>query len=143
MLLDVCTATKDALLHMKECSRELQSIVRRRRQGQVKLTLEVKKSLTSKKVVRKSIFKDLENLKGHHANKCNPSMINKEYQIVNLLKYKLNPLIKNLAKKKNRNSLGFFLSRSFFFSSQIVTAIIYFIILIVKCCFSMCTISII
>ncbi|RYR69979.1 hypothetical protein Ahy_A03g016511 [Arachis hypogaea] len=81
MLLDVCTATKDALLHMKECSRELQSIVRRRRQGQVKLTLEVKKSLTSKKVVRKSIFKDLENLKGHHANKCNPSMINKEYQI--------------------------------------------------------------
>ncbi|KAL1362022.1 hypothetical protein AAHE18_03G048900 [Arachis hypogaea] len=83
MLLDVCTATKDALLHMKECSRELQSIVRRRRQGQVKLTLEVKKSLTSKKVVRKSIFKDLENLKGHHANKCNPSMINKEYQIVN------------------------------------------------------------
>ncbi|XP_015968498.1 uncharacterized protein LOC107492045 [Arachis duranensis] len=86
MLLDACTTTKDALLHTKECSRELQSIIRRRRQGQVELTIEVKKFLTSRKVVRKSIFKALENLKGHNANKCNPSMINKEYQTVNLLK---------------------------------------------------------
>ncbi|MED6169490.1 hypothetical protein PIB30_021787 [Stylosanthes scabra] len=86
MLLDACTATKDALIHTKECSRELQSIIRRRRQGQVELTLEVKKFLTSRKVVRKAISKALENLKGNIANKCNPSMINQEYQTVNLLK---------------------------------------------------------
>ncbi|KAJ1397676.1 hypothetical protein SESBI_31611 [Sesbania bispinosa] len=33
-LLDVCTAAKDALLHTKECTRELQSIIRRRRGGE-------------------------------------------------------------------------------------------------------------
>ncbi|KAK7409819.1 hypothetical protein VNO78_00156 [Psophocarpus tetragonolobus] len=87
-LLDACTATKDALLHTKECTRELQSTIRRRRGGEVEFTVEVKKFLTSRKVVRKAIFKALENLKGN-ANKSNLAITNKDYQtmaLVTLLK---------------------------------------------------------
>ncbi|WVZ19214.1 hypothetical protein V8G54_006536 [Vigna mungo] len=87
-LLDACTETKDALLHTKECTRELQSTIRRRRGGEVELTVEVKKFLTSRKVVRKAIFKALENLKGN-ANKSNLALTNKDYQtmaLVTLLK---------------------------------------------------------
>ncbi|BAT77499.1 hypothetical protein LR48_Vigan04g252500 [Vigna angularis] len=87
-LLDACTETKDALLHTKECTRELQSTIRRRRGGEVELTVEVKKFLTSRKVVRKAIFKALENLKGN-ANKSNLTLTNKDYQtmaLVTLLK---------------------------------------------------------
>ncbi|QCE16828.1 uncharacterized protein LOC114162958 [Vigna unguiculata] len=78
-LLDACTETKDALLHTKECTRELQSTIRRRRGGEVELTVEVKKFLTSRKVVRKAIFKALENLKGNNANKSNLALTNKDY----------------------------------------------------------------
>ncbi|XP_058759010.1 uncharacterized protein LOC131632242 [Vicia villosa] len=79
-LLDTCTATKDALLHMKECARELQSIIRRKRGGELEVTIEVKKFLTSRKVVRKAIFKALENLKGN-THKCILSINNnKDYQ---------------------------------------------------------------
>ncbi|XP_057440457.1 uncharacterized protein LOC130732423 [Lotus japonicus] len=77
-LLDACTATKDALLHTKECTRELQSVIRRRRGGEEALTVEVKKFLTSRKVVRKAIFKALEKFKGG-ANKSNLSTNNKDY----------------------------------------------------------------
>ncbi|KAF7810876.1 DUF241 domain protein [Senna tora] len=64
-LLDVCTSAKDALLHTKECTRELQSVIRRRRRGgEVDLTAEAKKFLTSRKVVRKATLKALENMKG-------------------------------------------------------------------------------
>lgn len=81
-LLDTCTATKDALLHTKECTRELQSIIRRRRGGEGELIVEVKKFLTSRKVVRKAVFKALEKLKGNNANKCSFSICNKDYQTV-------------------------------------------------------------
>jgi len=87
-LLDACTETKDALLHTKECTRELQSTIRRRRGGELELTVEVKKFLTSRKVVRKAIFKALENLKGN-ATKSNLAITNKDYQtmaLVTLLK---------------------------------------------------------
>ncbi|KAH1244096.1 hypothetical protein GmHk_06G014804 [Glycine max] len=50
-LLDVCTSAKEALLHTKECTRELQSIIRRKRGGEVELTAEVKKFLTSRKTL--------------------------------------------------------------------------------------------
>ncbi|XP_061353930.1 uncharacterized protein LOC133298616 [Gastrolobium bilobum] len=62
-LLDVCTSAKDSLLHTKECMRELQSIMRRRKGGEMGFTAEVNKFLTSRKVVRKAIFKTLGNLK--------------------------------------------------------------------------------
>nr|BAF98209.1 CM0216.180.nc [Lotus japonicus] len=62
-LLDMCTTAKDSLLHTKECTRELQSIMRRRKGGEVELRAEVKKLLASRKVVRKAISKALSNLK--------------------------------------------------------------------------------
>lgn len=83
-LLDVCTAAKDSLLHTKECMRELQSIMRRRKGGEVELKAEVKKFLISRKVVKKAISKALANLKGTRKN-CNISSANKDNQLVSLL----------------------------------------------------------
>jgi len=87
-LLDVCSAAKDALLHTKECTRELQSLIRRSKRrggGEVELTTEVKKFLTSRKVVRKSISKTLVNLKVNGKN-CNIFLsTNKDHQTVALI----------------------------------------------------------
>ena len=83
-LLDVCTAAKDSLLHTKECMRELQSVIRRRKGGEVELKAEVKKFLISRKVVKKAISKALANLKGTRKN-CNISSANKDNQLVSLL----------------------------------------------------------
>ncbi|KAI4298323.1 hypothetical protein L6164_031897 [Bauhinia variegata] len=83
-LLDVCTAGKDALLHTKECTRELQSIMRRRRGGEVEITAEVRKYLASRKVVRKAVIKALGNLKGD-ASKSKFSSSNKDHQTMALL----------------------------------------------------------
>ncbi|KAL6270925.1 hypothetical protein ACE6H2_027836 [Prunus campanulata] len=64
-LLDVCSSTKDALLQTMECVQDLQSIMRRRRGGESEaLTTEVRKYLTSRKMVKKAIHKDMVNLKG-------------------------------------------------------------------------------
>ncbi|KAK8653458.1 hypothetical protein V6N13_127456 [Hibiscus sabdariffa] len=67
MLLDACGTAKDALSQTKECTQELQSILRRRR-GAEGLANEVRKYLTSRKAVRKAICKALKNLK-HMENK--------------------------------------------------------------------------
>ncbi|PPS11681.1 hypothetical protein GOBAR_AA08977 [Gossypium barbadense] len=67
MLLDVCTTAKDALLQTKECTRELQSILRRRR-GAEGLANDFRKYLTSRKAMKKEICKALKNLK-HIQNK--------------------------------------------------------------------------
>ena len=83
-LLDVCTAAKDSLLHTKECMRELQSVMRRRKGGEVELKAEVKKFLISRKVVKKAISKALANLKGTSKN-CNISSANKDNQLISLL----------------------------------------------------------
>ncbi|KAK4284737.1 hypothetical protein QN277_001525 [Acacia crassicarpa] len=74
-LLDACTAAKDALLHTKECAREVQSIMRRKRGGE----MEVRKYLTSRKVVKKAISKALANLKSA-SNKCKFSSTHKGHQ---------------------------------------------------------------
>ncbi|CAL0334162.1 unnamed protein product [Lupinus luteus] len=82
-LLDTCTAAKDALLHTKECARELQSIIRRKRGGEMEVTAEIKKFLASRKVVKKAILKALGNLKGtSKRGKFSPS--NKDHQTVTL-----------------------------------------------------------
>ena len=82
-LLDVCTSAKDSLLHTKECMRELQSVMRRRR-GEEGIIAEAKKFLTSRKVVKKAIFKALGNLKAI-TKKCNfPSSI-KDQQTMALI----------------------------------------------------------
>ena len=49
--------TKDALLQTKECALELQSIMKRRRGGEMGLTREVEKYLISREVIRKAIHK--------------------------------------------------------------------------------------
>ncbi|PPS11679.1 hypothetical protein GOBAR_AA08975 [Gossypium barbadense] len=51
MLLDLCTTAKDALLQTKECTRELQSILRRRR-GAEGLANDFRKYLTSRKALK-------------------------------------------------------------------------------------------
>ena len=59
-LLDMCSTAKDAVLHTKECTREIQSIMRRK----VSLEIEVRKYIASRKVVKKAIQKSLRSLKG-------------------------------------------------------------------------------
>ncbi|XVF00787.1 hypothetical protein REPUB_Repub04eG0031600 [Reevesia pubescens] len=76
MLLDVCSTARDALLQTKECTQELQSILRRR-QGVEGLATEVRKYLTSRKAVKKAICKALKNLK-HMQNKLSTSSSNKD-----------------------------------------------------------------
>ncbi|KAG5018101.1 hypothetical protein AAZX31_06G010800 [Glycine max] len=84
-LLDVCTSAKEALLHTKECTRELQSIIRRKRGGEVELTAEVKKFLTSRKVVKKAISKALANLNSI-SKSCNfSSTADKDHRTVALI----------------------------------------------------------
>jgi len=84
-VLDVCSAAKDALLHTKECTREIHSIIRRKRGGEVELTAEAKKFLTSRKVVKKAIFKALANMNGT-SKSCNvSSTTNKDHRTVALI----------------------------------------------------------
>ncbi|KAK8582585.1 hypothetical protein V6N13_069359 [Hibiscus sabdariffa] len=71
VLLDVCRTAKDSLLQTKECTQELQSILRRRK-GIEGLANEVGKYFTSKKAARKAIYKALKNLR-HMENKFSTS----------------------------------------------------------------------
>ncbi|XWS62588.1 hypothetical protein CRYUN_Cryun06bG0023800 [Craigia yunnanensis] len=66
--LNVCTTAKDALLQVKECTLDLQSILRRKRGVKTELAIEVRKYLTSRKAAKKAILKALKNLK-HKENK--------------------------------------------------------------------------
>ncbi|KAE8689218.1 putative Eukaryotic translation initiation factor 3 subunit A [Hibiscus syriacus] len=63
-LLDVCGTAKDALLQTKECTRELQSILRRRR-GVEGIANEIRKYLTSRKAARKEICQGLKELEAY------------------------------------------------------------------------------
>lgn len=85
-LLDACTCAKEALLHMKECTREIHSTIRRRRRGggEMEIMVEAKKFLTSRKVVKKAIWKALGNLKG--VNNCNSLRECENMALVSLLK---------------------------------------------------------
>ncbi|GMN38278.1 hypothetical protein TIFTF001_007518 [Ficus carica] len=78
-LLDMCNTAKDALTQTKESSQELQSIMRRRRGGESSLSREVKKFLNSRKVVKKTLRKAME-------NKCSLSLLNKDQEIVSMLR---------------------------------------------------------
>ncbi|XP_058780857.1 uncharacterized protein LOC131654953 [Vicia villosa] len=82
-LLDVCSSAKDAVIHTKECTRELQSIIRRRG-GRADVTAEAKKFLISRKVVKKAISKTLTNMKVN-TKSCNMLYTNKDHQTVALI----------------------------------------------------------
>ncbi|ONH92439.1 hypothetical protein PRUPE_8G175600 [Prunus persica] len=75
-LLDVSSSAKDAILQTKECVQDLQSIIRRRG-GETGLTSEVRKYLTSRKMVKKAIQKAMKNLKGTE-NRTTFSSLNKD-----------------------------------------------------------------
>ncbi|XVE67258.1 hypothetical protein DITRI_Ditri08aG0145900 [Diplodiscus trichospermus] len=77
MLLDVFSTAKDALLQTKDCTQELQSVLRRRRGAEMGLVNEVRKYLTSRKTMNKAICKALKNLKQMEA-KFNTSSFNKD-----------------------------------------------------------------
>ncbi|XP_054776306.1 uncharacterized protein LOC129284840 [Prosopis cineraria] len=90
-LIDTCTSAKDSLLHTKECNRELQLIIRRKKGGDLE---EAKKFLTSRKVVRKAIMKALGNMKGSSRKSSfystNVALINllEEVEVVTLSVFK-------------------------------------------------------
>ncbi|XP_062104103.1 uncharacterized protein LOC133815262 [Humulus lupulus] len=77
-LLEVCNTAKDALLQIKESTQELQSIMRRRRSGEMNLSSEIKKYLGSRKVVKKALFKAME-------NRCNFRSLNKDQETVEVV----------------------------------------------------------
>ncbi|XVF75757.1 hypothetical protein PTKIN_Ptkin13bG0212800 [Pterospermum kingtungense] len=73
-LLDMCTIAKDALLQVKECTQELQSILRRKHGATTGIPNEVRKYLTSRKTAKKAILKTLKNLK-YKENKKTGAMV--------------------------------------------------------------------
>ncbi|XP_040364488.1 uncharacterized protein LOC112171380 [Rosa chinensis] len=81
-LLDICSTAKDALLPTKECIQNLQSIVRRRGGGESDvLASEVRKYLTSRKMVKEPLHKAMGNLK-EMENKSNFSSLNKDQETI-------------------------------------------------------------
>ncbi|TXG69012.1 hypothetical protein EZV62_003947 [Acer yangbiense] len=90
-IFDLCSTAKDVLLQIKEFTQELQSILRRR--GDMKLTSEIKKYLTSRKAVRKAIKKALANSKAKKLDNDNESQamaggIMKEVEAISLTVFK-------------------------------------------------------
>ncbi|KAK8717202.1 hypothetical protein V6N13_044479 [Hibiscus sabdariffa] len=83
-LLDVCAMAKDALLQVKECTLELQSVLRRKRGATKGFSNEVRKYLTSKKAAKKAILRALKNLK-HKENKQS-TVANETGSLISLLK---------------------------------------------------------
>ncbi|TQE01754.1 hypothetical protein C1H46_012698 [Malus baccata] len=73
-LLDICGTIKDALSQTKACVQDLQSIIRRRGAESGALTGEVRKYLSSRKMVKKAIRKAMKNLKGSSFNKDNKTV---------------------------------------------------------------------
>ncbi|KAA3465474.1 DUF241 domain protein [Gossypium australe] len=63
-LFDLCNTAKDNLLQTKGSIQDIQSVMRRRRCGEVELVGDVRKYFTSRKVVQKTIHKALKNVKG-------------------------------------------------------------------------------
>ena len=61
-LLDVCGTAIDALLKTKECTRELQSTLRRRKDSNMEIAREVEKYLASWKIQKKALQKALKGM---------------------------------------------------------------------------------
>ncbi|XP_062021140.1 uncharacterized protein LOC133737634 [Rosa rugosa] len=80
-LLDICSTAKDAISQTKESIQDLQSIIRRKRGGETGLTSEVRKYLSSRKMVKKSIHKAMGNLKGME-NKSTFSSASKDQETI-------------------------------------------------------------
>ncbi|XP_038888781.1 uncharacterized protein LOC120078575 [Benincasa hispida] len=59
-ILDLCDIAKDALLQTKECVQELESVLRRRKGGEMFIASEIQKCLNSRKLIKKTIYKALK-----------------------------------------------------------------------------------
>ncbi|XP_022136146.1 uncharacterized protein LOC111007910 [Momordica charantia] len=68
-LLDLCDIAKDALLQTKECVHELESVLRRRRGGELFIASELQKCLSSRKLIKKTIYKALKNIESKSCEK--------------------------------------------------------------------------
>ncbi|XP_030486447.2 uncharacterized protein LOC115703098 [Cannabis sativa] len=79
-LLDLCNTAKDALLQMKESTQELQSAMRRKHGGEISLSSEVKKFLSSRKMMKKALSKAMEN-----KSKFSTSSLKKEEQTAEIV----------------------------------------------------------
>ena len=73
-LLDVCGIARDALLKTKECTRELQSTLRRRHGNKMELAREIEKYLASRKVVKKAMQKALKGMQTELNSKKNDDL---------------------------------------------------------------------
>ncbi|XP_075645007.1 uncharacterized protein LOC142615996 [Castanea sativa] len=73
-LLDVCGIARDALLKTKECTRELQSTLRRRHGNKMELEREIEKYLASRKVVKKAMQKALKGMQTKLNSKKNEDL---------------------------------------------------------------------
>ncbi|XP_022135909.1 uncharacterized protein LOC111007747 [Momordica charantia] len=71
-LLDLCDIAKDALLQTKECARELESVLRRRR-GETVSASDLKKCLSSRNMIKKTIHKALKGIKRKCSQKSEES----------------------------------------------------------------------
>ncbi|XP_041010589.1 uncharacterized protein LOC121254562 [Juglans microcarpa x Juglans regia] len=74
ILLDLCGIAKDALSQTKERTHDLQSIMRRKRGDEMALKNEVRKYLSSRKVIRKAIQKALKGMESMCADKKHESL---------------------------------------------------------------------
>ncbi|XP_038888978.1 uncharacterized protein LOC120078742 [Benincasa hispida] len=77
MLLDLCDTAKNGLLQTRECTHELESILRRKR-GEICTSSSLQKS---RKMIKKTIHKALKGMEGEHFRKVYGSLT-----IVNLIK---------------------------------------------------------
>ena len=104
-LLDVCGIARDALLQTKECTHELQSILRRRHGSKMELAREVEKYLASRKAVKKAMQKALKGMKTNLNSKKNEDLaivsLLKELEAVTILVFE--SLLTFIAGKKSQS----------------------------------------
>ncbi|EXB95392.1 hypothetical protein L484_014365 [Morus notabilis] len=84
-LLDLCSSAKDAVLHTKECARDIQSIMHRRRGAEVGLESEISKYLASRKVVKRALNKALGSLKSVETKSSFSDLSNKDGETIALI----------------------------------------------------------
>lgn len=75
-LLDICSSTRDIVSQMKQCAQELESSLRRRRNGESSLENEIGAYFISRKKLNKEIRKSFGNLK-RMENSCTSALSEK------------------------------------------------------------------
>ena len=114
-LLDVCGIARDALLKTKECTRELQSTLRRRRGNKMELAREIEKYLASRKVVKKAMQKALKGMQTELNSKKNDDLamvsMLKELEAVTLMVLELLLTFISGPKLQSKSSSWFVVSK--------------------------------